>query len=304
MLDKDWSNSRDGHGAQSQARDGLQFAVHKVEVAHFTLDSRSLPIPNILELHREGCRFHCSRQRFPHRCPSTRDCQFHCQHMQRDSRQPRVGNKDEEKKLGHTNNRVVTRILMIIMQKKDMCSSSSSPNSQIAIDSARSVSEMSTSSPVGCTCPPLPCGDARGDSVSFARRSSVVPGLPVRSPFDGGLCGGCVPAVDVLRILQKSGLAFASGISPEFALVPLWGGSRECSTSPETAHIRCRDDLLAELVQPFHLDHCQPRILRHWAIDECCKHQHEGLSHVVSLLPFRRLAVCLSLRLGCCERLE
>ena len=72
---------------------------------YLPLDSRSLPFPNISELHRES-------QKFPPRCPSTRDCQLHCQHS--NSRQK----KTKRKKLGHTNNRVTTRILMIAMQKK------------------------------------------------------------------------------------------------------------------------------------------------------------------------------------------
>ena len=72
---------------------------------YLPLDSRSLPVPNISELHREGRRFHCSSQRFPHRRPSTRDCQFHCQHSSSlfhscngTVASQRVRNKDEEKK--------------------------------------------------------------------------------------------------------------------------------------------------------------------------------------------------------------
>ena len=89
---------------------------------------------------------------------------------------------------------------------------------QIAIDSARSVSQMSISYSITCICPPLSCGDARVDSVSFARCLSVVPGRPVRSPFsmeEDFAENVCQQLVDILRILRES------RILPEFALVNL-----------------------------------------------------------------------------------
>ena len=133
------------------------------------------------------------------------------QPQERWTQSPPKGSATKTKKLGDTNNRV-------------------------AIDSARSLSLMSISSSKRGTCPPLSCGDVGVGSVSFARCSSVVLGLPLRPPFDGGgLCGESVPACWCsARPPEEHGLAFASGISPEFALVPLSVGSRECSTSPET----------------------------------------------------------------------
>ena len=273
---------------------------------------------NISELHRECRRLHGSSQRFrtaahrlktasfivntPYRC-FTHATGHSPARRSAISRREKMACQQQSRH-AHLDDRCLGKKLI----GRTCCSCS--PKPQIAIDSARSVSWMSISFSIRCTFPPSSCVDARVDSVSFARCSSMVPGLPVRSPFDGGgLCGGCVPACRCfLRILRKSMVWRSHPVSHQRSH---WSSFRVGIANvphfQKPTHIRCRDELFAELVQPSHLDFRQPcpsRILRQWAIDERCKHRHEGLSHLVPLLPSRRLAVCRSLRLGCCERLE
>ena len=129
------------------------------------------------------------------------------------SHQPKGSTTETKKnKLGHTNNRVVTRILVAIIRKKkntccnahwkDVCSSSSSPKPQIAIDSARSVSQMSISSAIRCTCPPSSCGVTLYLSLVVRRwcRAFLLDPLSMEENFAENVC----QLIDVLRILQKS----------------------------------------------------------------------------------------------------
>ena len=134
-------------------------------------------------------------------------------------------------RLGHTNNRVATRILVTNMDKKtthwrDVCSSSSSPKK-----------------PRWPSIPPgqfrrcqsrLPLDVLVLCSLAAMLELTLYLSLVVRRwcwaflfgpPFDGGgLCGECVPACRYsTHPPGEQGLAFASGISPEFALVPPFG---------------------------------------------------------------------------------
>ena len=110
---------------------------------------------------------------------------------------------------------------------------SSSAKPHMANDSARSVSKMSISSPRRI-CPLFSCGAARVDSEFFARCSSAVLGLPARCPcgVSRTLCRMCASLVMLCASSWRARyLVRTSCIVQECALVPLSGGSRECSTS-------------------------------------------------------------------------
>ena len=119
----DWSTASGGQGSHSQAKDGLRFAVH--EVAYFPVGCVCIWIRGFFQLQHFGAAqggspFPWIKPEIPHCCPSTQDCQLHCQHsiplfhscnglvaIQR------VRSEFEGKK--HASNRVVTRILMIFV---------------------------------------------------------------------------------------------------------------------------------------------------------------------------------------------
>ena len=72
-----------GQGAHSQTKDGLRFAVHKV--AHFPDGCVCLWIRGLFQFQHFGAAqggspFPWFKPEIPHCCPSTQDCQFHCQH--------------------------------------------------------------------------------------------------------------------------------------------------------------------------------------------------------------------------------
>ena len=163
--------------------------------------------------------------------------------MQRVSRQPE-GPQSSRREKRHENNRVVTRILMIaVLEKKN-----SLEEHVLVFQSPR--------------WPSIPRGQFRRCQSRFPLD---VLALRPASMLELTLYLSLVvrPWCRAFLFPDEQGLAFASGISPEFALVPLSGNVPHLQ---KPAHIRCRDELFAELVRPFHLDFRQPcpsRILRH-----------------------------------------
>ena len=140
-----------GQGAHSQTKDGLRFAVH--EVAHFPDGCVCLWINGLFQFQHFGAAHGGSslpwfKPEIPPCCPPTQDCQLHCQHsiplfhscngivaIQRvRSKLEGIKTCQQQSRHAHLDDRCVGKKT----HWKNMCSSS--PKSQIAIDSARSVS--------------------------------------------------------------------------------------------------------------------------------------------------------------------
>ena len=112
-----------GHGAHSQARERLRFAVHKLPISltdvftsGYVVSSNS----NISELHREGRRIHGSGQRFRTAAHRLETASFivhtpfrFFNHATRQS--PARGSEVKVEGERHASNRVVTHILMIVV---------------------------------------------------------------------------------------------------------------------------------------------------------------------------------------------
>ena len=107
--------------ARSQTKDGLRFAVHGV--AHFPDGCVCLWIRGLFQFQHfgaaQGGPFPWFKPEIPPCCPSTQDCQSHCQHSiplfhscNWSVAIQRVRSKSEGKKMPAT---VVTRILMIVV---------------------------------------------------------------------------------------------------------------------------------------------------------------------------------------------